>query len=104
MNRVPTSHLARRVGEPVERRSYGNGSYLHCAPSRSCFGYDRLLAFACEINRGAIRLERGGGSFENGHQLEPSVTAGLRFNTLLNAIDEVLAFHFERFLLLDVRD
>ena len=63
-----------------------------------------MLAFACEINRGAIGFERGGGGFENGYELKASATARLRLHSLLDTIDKVLAFHLQRFFLLNVRD
>ena len=57
-----------------------------------------------EWNGGAVLTQGNGCGLENANHLKPLQATGDWFAALVDAIEEVLTFHFQRFLLLDVGD
>src|SRR6201999_50087 len=57
-----------------------------------------------ELDRRTAGLKRGRSSLENLNKLQSFTAAADRLRSLLDALDEVLAGHFQRLFLLDMRD
>src|SRR5206468_3794815 len=97
--------LARLVGGPSGRRSYGerpdlNGSASLLWPHR----HDAVVALAQEVHRRPIGFERSCRRFQNGDQFQAGTTTGCRFHSTFDAVDKMLTLHFQGFLLLNVRN
>src|SRR5207249_3794257 len=95
--------LARLVGLPHGRRSYGQRSDLNAAATLPrARRHDAIIALAKKIQRCAICFERSSRRFQNSDQFQTGTAAGRRLHSAFDAIDKMLALYLQRFFLLNV--
>src|SRR5271166_451567 len=101
----------RRRGNPKmlrgQRRSRGSATLPRCLPMDELAGVRRFrggtrIARSRQGHRSAPILKRCRGSLEDSNQMQPFAPTGQWLRTLFNAIEKMLAFHFQGLLLLDV--